>query len=72
MRRFIRAGLRLDPREILVSGLPWDTRVCVRFTDTAKAPDGTVGVDDRGVMFAKVVWGKITYYEDRRRPPRSR
>jgi hypothetical protein len=33
----------------------------VRHTDRAEAPDGTVVYANRGVVFAKIAWGKLTY-----------
>ncbi len=63
LRRFVRVGLQLEPREIFVGGPPWDTSVCLRFMDEATAPDGTVVYSNRGTIFAKMAWGKVTYYE---------
>ena len=40
--RFVRVGLQPEPHEILVAGPPWDTTVCLRFTDRCTAPDGAV------------------------------
>jgi ketosteroid isomerase-like protein len=65
--RFVRVGLQLEPEEILVKGWPWKTTVAIHFTDHAKGPDGDVVYSNRGVLFGKVVWGKIrsgTVYED--------
>jgi|SRR5215204_1756892 len=63
VRRFVRVGLQLEPHEILVAGPPWDTSVCLRFMDEATAPDGTIVYSNRGTIFAKIAWGKVTYYE---------
>jgi len=63
VRRFVRVGLKLEPRDILVAGPPWRTSVCLRFTDQATAPDGEIVYANRGTMFARIVWGKLTYYE---------
>ena len=66
-RRFVRVGLQVEPHEIVVNGLPWNTTVCLRFTDRATASDGTVVYENRGVIFGKIAWGKIKYqhvYED--------
>ena len=65
--RFARAGLQLEPREILAQGPPWDTTLCVHFTDHATDEHGRVVYENRGVIFAKMAWGKIkfgTVYED--------
>ncbi|MEX0785915.1 MAG: nuclear transport factor 2 family protein [Dehalococcoidia bacterium] len=66
-RRFVQVGLQADAHEIVVNGWPWDTTVCVHFTDRAKAPNGTVVYENTGVIFGKIAWGKIKYqhvYED--------
>jgi hypothetical protein len=63
VRRVYQVGLRLEPHEILVTGPPWNTTVCLRFTDRCTAPDGTIVYTNRGMVFGKIAWGKITSYE---------
>ena len=63
VRRVYQVGLRLEPHEILVMGPPWNTTVCLRFTDRCTAPDGTIVYTNRGMIFGKIAWGKITSYE---------
>jgi ketosteroid isomerase-like protein len=63
VRRVYQVGLRLEPHEILVMGPPWNTSVCLRFTDRCTAPDGTIVYTNRGMIFGKIAWGKITSYE---------
>lgn len=68
--RFVRVGLQLEAHDILVSGPPWDSTVCLRFTDQATARDGRVVYENRGVIFLKIRWGKVVYeeaYEDTER-----
>jgi len=62
LRRFHRVGLQLQPHEILVGGPPWNTTVCVHFTDRATGPNGEMVYENRGVLFGKVRWGKVKYY----------
>ena len=62
VQRFVRVGLQLEPHEILVMGPPWDTTVCLRFTDHFTAPDGVVVYANCGTIFGKIVWGKLTSY----------
>ena len=65
--RFASAGLQIHPEEVLVKGWPWRTTACVHFTDHAKGPTGEVVYENRGVLFVRMRWGKITYgtvYED--------
>lgn len=64
LRRFIDVGLQLELEDIIVSGwLPWDLAVCVRLTDRARDASGEVVYENRGVIFGKIVWGKIKSYE---------
>ena len=62
LRRFHEAGLRIDVDDILVAGPPWNTRVCMHFTDHAKNADGNVVYENTGVIYGKARWGKITDY----------
>jgi hypothetical protein len=63
VRRFVRVGLQLEPDEILVTGPPWDTSFCLRYTDKFTAPDGEVVYANRGAFFGKIAWGRLKYYE---------
>jgi ketosteroid isomerase-like protein len=63
VRRVYQVGLRLEPHEMLVAGPPWDTTVCLRFTDRCTAADGTIVYTNQGMFFGKITWGKITSYE---------
>jgi ketosteroid isomerase-like protein len=67
LKRYLRVGLKLTPREVAVSGPPWNTRVFVRFTDAAADSSGEVIYENEGVLFERVVWGRIkehVSYED--------
>lgn len=64
LRRFVDAGLTGEPHEILVNGPPWRTIICVLFTDPAHDESGAVVYENRAVLFARAVWGKIVYQED--------
>jgi ketosteroid isomerase-like protein len=61
--RFVAAGLRLEPDDIVVSGPPWNTRACLRFTDALTLPDGTQPYRNAGVIYARIAWGRLTAYE---------
>src|SRR5215469_7666957 len=63
LRRFHCAGLKIEPHEIVVGGPPWNMTVCIRITDRAKDLNGTVVYQNRAVLFGKVRWGKIVFYE---------
>lgn len=64
LRRFVRVGLQFEAHQIIVSGWPWSATIWVRFSDQAKAPDGRMVYENRGVIYAKTRWGKITRQED--------
>ena len=61
--RFVEAGLRLEPNDIVVSGPPWNTRACLRFTDALTLPDGTQPYRNAGVIYARIAWGRLKAYE---------
>ena len=63
LRRFHEAGLELKSHEIVVGGPPWNTTVCIRITDRATDAGGNVIYENRAVLFGKIRWGKITFYE---------
>jgi ketosteroid isomerase-like protein len=70
LRRYVRAGLQLHPREIVVGGPPWRTTVCTWFVDRASAPTGEMVYANEGVLVDRVRWGRITEhvsYEDTQR-----
>jgi ketosteroid isomerase-like protein len=62
LRRFHAAGLQIHVDDILVGGAPWNTRVCMHFTDHATDSDGRVVYENTGVIYGKAKWGKITDY----------
>ncbi len=63
LERFARVGLQVYPERIVVKGAPWDTHVHIHFTDHLDAPDGTRVYENRGVIYGRVAWGKVRYYE---------
>jgi hypothetical protein len=70
LRRYLDARLELEPHEVVVSGPPWNTIVCTRFTDRATDEHGTVIYENEGVLFDRVIWGRIrehVSYEDTQR-----
>jgi ketosteroid isomerase-like protein len=64
LRRFAEARLVGTPHEILVNGPPWRTTACVVFSDQATDNTGAIVYQNRAVLLARVVWGKIIYQED--------
>jgi len=64
LRRFARVGIQFEAHEIIVSGWPWSAQICVLFSDSAKDVNGEVVYENRGVIYARMRWGKIVFQED--------
>jgi ketosteroid isomerase-like protein len=67
VRRTIRAGIKFQIHEVVVKGPPWRLVGFVRFSVHARDSQGDVVYRNRGVLFLKGAWGKITFeeiYED--------
>ncbi len=64
LRRYLEAGIVGDAYDIVVSGPPWRTTVCVLFVVHACDVAGDIVYENRAVLFARAVWGKIVYHED--------
>ena len=62
IRRFVEVGLRFEPQEIVVSGWPWNTTICIQFNDHLTDANGDIVYENRGVIMGKIVWGKIKSY----------
>jgi len=54
--------LRLTAHDVAVSGLPWNLRVIVRFSDTYELISGDT-LTNHGFQFLRIAWGKVK--EDR-------
>ena len=70
LRRCVGAGLQFEVEDVVVSGLPWNARVCIRLTNKVVAPDGSVVYSNRALIYARTSWGKIRFqetYEDTQR-----
>jgi ketosteroid isomerase-like protein len=68
--RYRGARLELQPHEVVVSGPPWNTLICTRFTDRATDENGNIIYENEGVLFDRTVWGRIREhisYEDTQR-----
>jgi hypothetical protein len=64
LRRFVAAGIQFEAHNVVVTGWPWSATIWVRFSDHARAPDGTVVYENRGVIRAETRFGKIVLQED--------
>jgi ketosteroid isomerase-like protein len=64
LRRFLENRLVGEPHDIVVSGPPWKTTVCVLMTVEGTDQEGAVVYANRAILFARAKWGKIFYHED--------
>lgn len=64
LQRFVQAGIKVEVHEVLLNGPPWNTKACVRFSDCARGPDGTVFYQNSGVIYGTIAWGKIKLQHD--------
>jgi ketosteroid isomerase-like protein len=71
LRRFVAAGIQIYPEEVVATGMPWKTTVCVRGTDRLDGPDRTPVYENRFVIWGHMAWGRLKeyeVYEDTHRP----
>ena len=54
LRRFVEVGMQFEPREIVVSGWPWDLTICIQFKDHALGPGGETVYENEGMILGKV------------------
>ncbi len=64
LRTYLEAGIVGDASDIVVNGPPWRTTVCMLFVVHAADAGGEVVYENRAILFARAVWGKIVYQED--------
>jgi ketosteroid isomerase-like protein len=64
LQRFVRCGIQFTAHEIVMSGWPWSATIWVRFSDHARARDGTIVYENSGVIYGETRWGKIVLQED--------
>ena len=63
LQRYVGTGMQMSVEDILVNGPPWKTRVAVRVNHGIVA-DGVAIYNNRAVLMADIVWGKIRAQED--------
>ena len=66
LRRLAAVGLETFPDEVVVTGPPWRSTVCVRGHDHLDAPDGRRVYDNRfgdSVPPTRMSWGRLREYE---------
>ena len=63
IKRFAALGLQIQPDEVITSGWPWRSTVCLRGTDHLRGPDGTVVYENRYVIWGHLRWGRLRDHE---------
>ena len=63
-QRYVAAGLQFEIEDILVNGMPWNTRVAVRAHDFIPSASGDDVYNNRVVAFLELRWGRIVRWED--------
>jgi len=63
LQRFVRVGLQIHADEIVVSGPPWRTTVCIRGHDHLSGDNGEQVYENRYVIWGRLAWGLLRDYE---------
>ncbi len=63
LRRLSDVGIETYPDEVVVSGTPWKTTICLRGHDHYDAPDGERVYTNRFVIWGRMRWGRLREYE---------
>jgi ketosteroid isomerase-like protein len=64
VRRFHDTGLRLHIVDVTAKGSPWNMTAAVHFTDHLTTPAGERVYENRGVLYVRSKWGKVTAQDD--------
>ena len=59
LRRFHRAGLKIEPHEIVAGGPPWNMTVCIRITDHAGTRMETLSIRTVPCFLASCVGARL-------------
>ena len=63
LERLVRVGIKTEPDEVVVGGLPWKSTICIRGRSWLDSPEGERIYNNRFVIWGKVRWGKLREYE---------
>ena len=63
LRRLAEVGLQTFPEEVVATGFPWRSTVCVRGVDHHRAPTGEIVYENRFVIWGHMKWGRLVDYE---------
>jgi ketosteroid isomerase-like protein len=63
LERFAAVGIQIYPDEVVATGLPWRTTVCVRGRDYLRDGTGNLIYENRYVIWGRMSWGRLKAYE---------
>jgi ketosteroid isomerase-like protein len=63
LQRFVDVGVQIFADEVVLSGPPWNQKLCVRGHDYLRAPSGEMVYENRYVIWGHMAWGKLRAYE---------
>jgi ketosteroid isomerase-like protein len=63
LQRFVDVGVQIFADEVVLSGPPWNQKLCVRGHDYLRAPSGETVYENRYVIWGHMAWGKLRAYE---------
>jgi ketosteroid isomerase-like protein len=63
LERFAAVGIQIYPDEVVATGLPWRTTVCVRGRDYLHDGTGNLIYENRYVIWGRMSWGRLKAYE---------
>ena len=64
LRDFVAAGLKVELKDLWLSGPPWRMVVIGRLDDAARGPGGELLYSNRVVVVLRTRWGKIVRHDD--------
>ena len=64
LRDFVAAGLKVELKDLWLSGPPWRMVVIARLDDASRGPGGELLYSNRVVVVLRTRWGKIVRHDD--------
>src|ERR1700683_1968150 len=61
--RFVAAGIQTFPDEVVATGWPWRSTMCVRARDHLLDDSGATVYENRYVIWGHLAWGRLKEYE---------
>jgi ketosteroid isomerase-like protein len=63
LERLVRVGVKTEADEVVATGWPWRTTVCIRGRSWYDSPSGERIYDNRFVIWGHLSWGRMKDYE---------